>query len=620
MLSRFILVVLLVPSVALESRLDEDSECVANSDCALHALQRRAAAKQTEDSKNKVDFPGLPDFDIPGLPDIGDLPSEDDLNTPEEKPEDDEDDEDEESEDHEEADDDDHDHESEEEEPEDEETNEPYTGPPMPPLPPNPPTPIPPSFKTVNPIIVRGNFLYDSVTGDRFFAKGVAYNPRNEHYDKSFGQSVKVENWTDHCVPGRPKGGEWTYTEDVIADEHEDVWSVDLEAIADLGANTVRLYNVDPQNNHSKFMEKALSLGLYVIVPLNGKDWGYLPAFASPNCYTQEIEGYGNVGVNAFSFAKQVVQEFSRYNNTLLLTVANELAQNDKNGWSAFPCVKALTRDVHRYQAECGQTMRRVPLIYSDVDMGAGDRGEVAAYLTCELDDEDDAVDVYGLNVYSWCDEVYPGAGKADNFQYSPYYEIQKDFKDISVPFLFTEFGCNLGAFKTKCPYPGGRTWPEVKHLMGKDMGEMMSGAIAFQFSMDKEEYGLTLSPDFLANQSKLYLLDNYFNLQKVFKKYNVNASWNAPASEVMQCNFLPSDVHAMEFKHHRPKCPSKAVWTKIMKKHRVDNISDWSIIPPTPNASLTGLWNVGKEECPPAAVNGAIRENNCCHYECKQS
>eukprot|EP00435_Cladocopium_sp_Y103_P053121 s952_g16.t3 len=165
------------------------------------------------------------------------------------------------------------------------------------------------------------------VTGDRFFAKGVAYNPRNEHYDKSFGQSVKVEGW-DHCVPGRPKGGEWSYTEDVIADEHEDVWSVDLEAIADLGANTVRLYNVNPQNNHSKFMEKALSLGLYVIVPLNGKDWGYLPAFASPDCYTQDEDGrrYGNVGVNAFSFAKQVVQEFSRYNNTLLLTVANELA------------------------------------------------------------------------------------------------------------------------------------------------------------------------------------------------------------------------------------------------------------------------------------------------------
>jgi len=616
MFSRLILVTLLLPSAALESILDEDSECLADSsDCTLHALQRRASAKQKAAD--------LPDFDIPG---IGDLPSEDDImNTPEDEPEaeDDEETEDDDQEAEHEEDQADHedsqDHESAEEE-EPEEPNKPYTGPTMPPLPPNPPTPIPETFKAVNPIIVRGNFLYDSVTGDRFFAKGVAYNPRNEHYDKSFGPSVKVEGWVDHCVAGHPKGGEWSYTEDVIADEHEDVWSVDLEAIADLGANTVRLYNVNPQNNHSKFMEKALSLGIYVIVPLNGKDWGYLPAFASPDCYTQEIEGYGNVGVNAFSFAKQVVQEFSRYNNTLLFTVANELAQNDKNGWAAFPCVKALTRDVHKYQAECGQTMRRIPLIYSDVDMGAGDRGDVASYLTCALESEDDAVDVYGLNVYSWCDEAYPGAGKADNFQYSPYYEIKKDFKDISVPFLFTEFGCNLGQFKTKCPYPGGRQWPEVKHLMGKDMGEMMSGAIAFQFSMDKEEYGLTLSPNFLANQTKLYLLDNYFALQKVFKKYHVNPDWNAPASEVLECSFVPSDVHKMEYKHHRPKCPSKAVWTKIMEKHRVDTLSDWSVLPPTPNASLTGLWNVGKAECPPKQVNGAIMENNCCHYECKQS
>ena len=153
-------------------------------------------------------------------------------------------------------------------------------------------------------------------------------------------------------------------------------------------------------------------------------------------------------------FAKQVVQEFSRYNNTLLLTVANELAtwsnsgrfsvtffsfggspfpaichwrercestctpqchawtclnmpehawtaiqngqeerlsavaavrsvtllaianeamglcsldpmleaQNDKNGWAAFPCVKALTRDVHRYQA-C--RVSPVPVFYA---------------------------------------------------------------------------------------------------------------------------------------------------------------------------------------------------------------------------------------------------------------
>lgn len=29
----------------------------------------------------------------------------------------------------------------------------------------------------------------------------------------------------------------------------------------------------------------------------------------------------------------------------------------------------------------------------------------------------------------------------------------------------------------------------------------------------------------------------------------------NAPASEVLECNFVPSDVHKMEYKHHRPGC-----------------------------------------------------------------
>ena len=34
-------------------------------------------------------------------------------------------------------------------------------------------------------------------------------------------------------------------------------------------------------------------------------------------------------------------------------------AQNDKNGWSSFPCVKALTRDVHKYQA-CRRSFRPI--------------------------------------------------------------------------------------------------------------------------------------------------------------------------------------------------------------------------------------------------------------------
>jgi len=493
-----------------------------------------------------------------------------------------------------------------------------YTGPTMPPLPENPPTPQPTTIKTVNPIVTRGNFLYDSVTGKRFFAKGVAYNPRNEKYAHDFGPSVtpsykeKHPNWKDTCVPGHPEGGTWSYTEDVQADEHEATWSKDLEAMANLGANTVRLYNVDPSKSHTKFMKKAESLGIYVIVPLNGKDFGFLPAFPSPDCYEKVLPNYGSVGVNALAFAKQMVKQFSQFPNTLLFTVANELAQNDKNGFAAFPCVKALTRDIHQYQASCNSTMRRVPLIYSDVDMGPPDRSEIAKYLTCALESEDDAVDAYGLNVYSWCDEAYPGDGKDDNFKYSPYYEIHKGFDHFSVPLLFTEFGCNLGAFATKCPYKNGRTWPDFKHMVGEDMGETLSGAVAFQYSMDKEEYGLVITPNFLANQTELYLLDNYFALQKVYNKYNVKSDWDATADKVSSCSFQPSDVHDLKKAHNRAKCPSKAVWTKIQTRKGLEKIGDWSIIPATPPQNSTQ-----DDECPAASISAEVKKENCCHMKC---
>ncbi|CAE7663864.1 GAS2 [Symbiodinium sp. CCMP2592] len=296
----------------------------------------------------------------------------------------------------------------------------------MGPLPSRPKQPAPKTYETLNPVIARGNFLYDSVTGDRFFAKGVAYNPRNEKYDHSFGSSVQIAGWVDKCVPGEPKGGYWGYTADVVSDEREEFWTADLEAMANMGANTIRLYNLDPRLSHAKFMKKAASLGIYAIVPLTGKDYGFLPAFPAPECYTKDawgvldLEEYGNVGVNLLGFAKTLMKEsvcnfsvqisddqggfrqtFSQYNNTLMFTAANELAQLDKsgNGYSAFPCVKAFVRDLHNYQAGGCPAGRKVPLIYSDVDTGGGIARK----------------------------ETYPGDGKADNFQYSPYKDIKQD-------------------------------------------------------------------------------------------------------------------------------------------------------------------------------------------------
>ena len=57
---------------------------------------------------------------------------------------------------------------------------------------------------------------------------------------------------------------------------------------------------------------------------------------------------------------------FSKYDNTFMFVVANEIDHLDKEGFAAYPCIKALTRDIHRYQREKGY--RKVPLIYSNKD------------------------------------------------------------------------------------------------------------------------------------------------------------------------------------------------------------------------------------------------------------
>jgi len=372
----------------------------------------------------------------------------------------------------------------------------------------------------------------------------------------------------------------------------------------------VRLYNINPDIDHSKFMEAAASFGLYVIIPLTRKDWGFLPAFAAPDCYTKEIEGYGNIGVNLLTSGKLIVKQFSKYNNTLLFTIANEMVVNDKNGYSAFPCVKAFTRDIHRYQASCSSNMRRVPLIYSGQDVGAPTRYEIGDYLTCELDSVDDAVDAYGVNVYSWCDESYPDQDGKDNFQYSPYLSFKKDFQHYSKPVLFTEFGCNQGAFKTKCPYKGGRKWTQVKAII-EEMGEVLSGAIAFEFSMEQNEFGLALTPGFLEGQDSLHLLDNYYALQKEFHKWNISSKLDGTGVDMKDCSWKPSSSTTRE----KPQCMLDKA-KHIQERRGTDTVVSWAELPPTPEAPLVNVK--GQAECPADDVPVAALKEGCCHMDCK--
>jgi len=456
-----------------------------------------------------------------------------------------------------------------------------------------------------NPVIIKGNFLYDSKTGSRFFAKGVAYNPRNMVFDKVL---MKKGN----CTPGEPIAGKLDYGADPSAENLEDTWKEALNAIAVLGANTVRLYNIDPEISHKKFMDYAASLGLYVIIPLTRHDWGYLPAGSpSPHCYTDDVDGYGNVGTNLLISAKMIVKEFSQYDNTLLFTVANEMTVADRNGYAAFPCVKALTRDIHRYQKECNETMRRVPLIYADMDMGPPYRELVGRYLSCETESADDAVDAYGLNVYSWCDkEFFDDSGKA-SFEFSPYSPIREEFKAFTKPLLFTEFGCTQGEFMTDCPYRGGRTFPDVKTFFN-EFKEILSGGVAFEFSMEDNQYGLALTPGFTSdehNDGKFYYLDAYFALQKEFSKYNVSSAWDGAVTE--DCDWTPDAAHKLSQKRKQAACPKKSEVASLFRAKGVDSKPNWHKLPPTPE----GAHADALATCPEYSVSPSLLKEASCHF-----
>lgn len=428
---------------------------------------------------------------------------------------------------------------------------------PAPPLLPTSPITKPPRANGA--ISIRGNMLFDSA-GQRFFAKGIAYNPRNANYNQIIGQKSQA------CNAGSPKFAELSYFADPVTDDLEHQWRGNLEAMANLGVNVIRLYNIDPQASHQKFMSESAALGIYVLVPLTRGDWGYLAATASPSCYNAEVPDYagtgqaGNVGTNLLSSAKQIVDQFSAYANTLMFVVANEIEQLDTNGYSAYPCVKALTRDIHRHQK--AKSLRMVPLIYSDKDQGSPDRSIVAKYLSCEAESEDDVVDAFGLNVYSWCDPSYHEGSQ--NFNYSPYYSIMTDFSFMSSPMLLTEFGCNTGAFQSACPYKGGRNWPQVKYIT-EDMSNLLSGAVAFEFSMENNEFGLALTPGFVQGQPELRLTDSYYALQRQFATHHVPDA--SPATKT------------------RPSCPSTQETRSLQERHAVKTVADWSMLPPTPSS-----------------------------------
>jgi hypothetical protein len=269
-------------------------------------------------------------------------------------------------------------------------------------------------------ISVRGQYLYKR-DRTRFFMKGIA-----------FPVSVVERDSDDYNATA------W------IGILHQ-LKSLDLEY------NTVRMYRMDPAIDYSEFFHAAASLGVYVLVPLTAPygDGDLDRDTAAPGCYPRRL----------FEYGVSCLQNYLRYSNVLAGVLANEVMNAQHESWLAAPCIKAYGRDLKRYVKQ--HNLRPLPLIYAAQHSGIGVQiGDVTTmwltlnYLTCRSSDSSngmpsdlpsaaEAVDIFGVNVESWCSSQGSFVFNEDGRSASPYYSLWLGLHQSTVPLVFTEMGCS---------------------------------------------------------------------------------------------------------------------------------------------------------------------------------
>lgn len=278
-------------------------------------------------------------------------------------------------------------------------------------------------------IEVKGNALWNSDSGDRFYIRGVDYQPLNN------GTLV-----------------------DPLADE--DACLRDIEYFSELGLNTIRVYTVDNSQSHDTCMKALDAAGIYLILDVNTPEASisrYSPQCSYNSAYLQSI----------FS----TVDAFASYDNVLGFFAANEVINDFSNTTGAAPYVKAVVRDLKKYMKS--QDYRAVPVGYAAADVSSNIY-QTAEYFNCG-DDADARIDMLGVNDYSWCG--------ASSYVVSGYQDKVNQYKDYSIPLFFSEYGCN-----TVGP---SRAFSEVAAIYSEQMTTVFSGGLVYEYSEEENSYGL---------------------------------------------------------------------------------------------------------------------------------
>ncbi|KAI9878038.1 MAG: 1,3-beta-glucanosyltransferase gas1, partial [Watsoniomyces obsoletus] len=156
------------------------------------------------------------------------------------------------------------------------------------------------------------------------FMKGIAY--QQEYSTNSTGSSGNGPDTSSGS------GGSDNYI-DPLADGAS--CQRDIPYLSQLGTNTIRVYAIDPAQNHDECMQALQAAGIYVIADLS-----------SPG--TSIIRDAPTWNDDLYARYTSVVDTLSVYPNTLGFFAGNEVSNNNTNtDASAF--VKAAVRDMKTY-------------------------------------------------------------------------------------------------------------------------------------------------------------------------------------------------------------------------------------------------------------------------------
>ncbi|KAF2083184.1 glycoside hydrolase family 72 protein [Saccharata proteae CBS 121410] len=322
------------------------------------------------------------------------------------------------------------------------------------------------SAAAVNTVEVKGQDFIDTSTNKRMYIIGVDYQPGGSSgYDESSGLDP-LTNGTA-CLR-------------------------DAAIMQQLGINTIRVYNLDPEGNHDECASIFNEVGIYMMLDVNSPLSGGSIDRSNPG---------GSYTTTYLTRIFKMVEAFKDYPNLLGFFAANEIINDVPSSSDNPPYIRAVQRDLKNYIKN--HASRTIPVGYSaaQVQSVLQDTWE---YLQCAIDGDDNDMsrsDFFGLNSYSWCggDATYTSSG---------YDQLVAMFSNSSIPIFFSEYGCNAVT---------PRVFDEVQALYGINMTSL-SGGLVYEWSQETSNYGLVNIND----NGTVSLRTDFDNLQTQFNKLNI--------------------------------------------------------------------------------------------------